>query len=99
MISSPTLPNGYIQRAFDLRDRASEREKFYASSHSYDTGRRQLEKGVEIYEQWKETYPRDAGPRDNLALANQLMGQHEKAVANASEALRLAPKDRYDKLK
>ncbi len=86
---------GYIQRAFDLRDRASEREKFYISSHYYDTGRRQLEKGVEIYEQWKETYPRDAVPRDNLALANQLMGQHEKAVANASEALRLDPKDRY----
>ena len=86
---------GYIQRAFDLRDRASEREKFYISSHYYDTGRRQLEKGVESYEQWKETYPRDTVPRDNLALAYQLMGQHEKAVANASEALRLDPKDRY----
>jgi serine/threonine protein kinase/tetratricopeptide (TPR) repeat protein len=85
----------YIQRAFDLRDRASEREKFYISSHYYDTGRRQLEKGVEIYEQWKETYPRDTVPRDNLALAYQLMGQHEKTVANASEALRLDPKDRF----
>ncbi len=71
---------GYIQRAFDLRDRASEREKFYISSHYYDTGRRQLEKGVEIYEQWKETYPRDTVPRDNLALAYQVMGQHEKTV-------------------
>jgi serine/threonine protein kinase/tetratricopeptide (TPR) repeat protein len=86
---------GYIQRAFDLRDRASEREKFYISSHYYDTVRRQLEKGVEIYEQWKETYPRDTVPRDNLALAYLWMGQHEKAVANASEALRLDPKDRY----
>ncbi len=86
---------GYIQRAFDLRDRASEREKFYISSHYYDTGRRQLEKGVEIYEQWKETYPRDSVPRDNLALAYQVMGQHEKTVGNASEALRLDPKDRF----
>jgi len=86
---------GYIQRAFDLRDRASEREKFYISSHYYDTARRELEKGAEIYEQWKQTYPRDAVPRDNLALAFQEMGQHEKAVANASEAVRLDPKDRY----
>jgi len=86
---------GYIQRAFDVRDRASEREKFYISSHYYDTGRRQLEKGVEIYEQWKQTYPRDSVPRDNLALAYESMGQHEKAVANASEAIRLDPKDRY----
>src|SRR5712671_4076195 len=85
----------YIQRAFDLRDRASEREKFYISSHYYDTARRELEKGVEIYEQWKQTYPRDTIPRDNLALAFQQMGQHERAVANASEAVRLDPKDRY----
>jgi tetratricopeptide (TPR) repeat protein len=86
---------GYIQRAFDVRDRASEREKFYISSHYYDTARRQFEKGIEIYEQWKQTYPRDTIPRDNLALAFESMGQHEKAVANASEAIRLDPKDRY----
>ena len=86
---------GYIQRAFDMRDRASEREKFYISSHYYDTDRRQLEKGIEIYEQWKQTYPRDGVPRDNLALNYESMGQHEKAVANASEAIRLDPKDRY----
>jgi eukaryotic-like serine/threonine-protein kinase len=86
---------GYIQKAFDVRDRASEREKFYISSHYYDTARRQLEKGVEIYEQWKQTYPRDTIPRDNLALAYEGIGQHEKAVANASEAIRLDTKDRY----
>jgi eukaryotic-like serine/threonine-protein kinase len=86
---------GYLQRAFDVRERASEREKFYISSHYYDTSRRQLEKGVEIYEQWKQSYPRDSVPRDNLALAYEAMGQHEKAVANASEALRLDPKDPY----
>jgi serine/threonine protein kinase/Flp pilus assembly protein TadD len=86
---------GYIQRAFDLRDRASEREKFYISSHYYDTARKQLEKGIEIYEQWKQTYPRDSIPRDNLALNYEAMGQHEKAVANASEAIRLDPKDPF----
>jgi len=78
-----------------VRERASVREKFYISSHYYDTSRRQLEKGVEIYEQWKQSYPRDAVPRDNLALAYETMGQHEKAVANASEAVRLDPKDPY----
>ena len=85
----------YIQRAFDLRERASEREKFYISSHYYDTATKQFEKGIEIYEQWKQTYPRDTVPRDNLALAFESMGQHEKAVANSSEAVRLDPKDRY----
>jgi serine/threonine protein kinase/tetratricopeptide (TPR) repeat protein len=86
---------GYIQRAFDVRDRASEREKFYISSHYYDTARRQLDKGIEIYEQWQQTYPRDTIPLDNLALAFEGLGQQEKAIANASEAIRLDPKDRY----
>jgi serine/threonine protein kinase/tetratricopeptide (TPR) repeat protein len=85
----------YIQRAFDVRDRASEREKFYISSHYYHTSRRELDKSVEIYEQWKQTYPRDSIPRDNLALSYEMIGQHEKAVANASEAVRLNPRDRY----
>src|SRR4030088_306430 len=86
---------GYIQRAFDVRERASEREKFYISSHYYDTARRQFDRGIEIYEQWKQTYPRDCIPLDNPALAFEGLGQQEKAVANASEAIRLDPKDRY----
>jgi serine/threonine protein kinase/tetratricopeptide (TPR) repeat protein len=86
---------GYIQRAFDVRDRASEREKFYISSHYYDTSRGDLEKGVEIYEQWKQTYPRDTIPRDNLASSYETIGQHEKAVVNATEAIRLDPRDRF----
>jgi len=52
-------------------------------------------KAAEIYEQWKQTYPRDTLPWDNLALLYWNMGQHEKSLANASEALRLDPKDRY----
>src|SRR5438552_15829920 len=65
------------------------------SSYYYYTASKQMEKGIEIYEQWKQTYPRDTIPRDNLALVLETMGQHEKAVANASEAVRLDPKDRY----
>ena len=39
-----------------------------------------------IYEQWKQTYPRDTVPWDNLALLYESAGQPEKALANASEA-------------
>jgi eukaryotic-like serine/threonine-protein kinase len=85
----------YLQRAFDLKDRASEREKFYISSHYYGTSRREAEKSVEIYEQWIQTYPRDGVPRSNAALLYQALGQYDKAVANASEALKIDPKDPY----
>jgi tetratricopeptide (TPR) repeat protein len=85
----------YFQKAFDAKERASEREKFYISSHYYGTYRRQADKDIEILEQWIQAYPRDTVPRDNLALTEAAVGQPEKALASASEALKLNPKDPY----
>jgi tetratricopeptide (TPR) repeat protein len=89
------LASSYITKAFDLKERASERERLYISSHYYDIVTRQLEKAIEIYEQWIQTYPRDTSPRDNLALRYQSIGQQEKALASSSEAMRIDPKDVY----
>ncbi len=84
-----------LTKAFDLKDRASEREKLYISAHYYSEATGEADKSIAIYEQWKQTYPRDIIPWDNLSLAYEYMGQPEKAVANASEAMRLDPKDRF----
>ena len=47
------------QKAFELRDRASEREKLYIMSHYYaDSG--QLDKGITALELYRQTYPRDS---------------------------------------
>jgi tetratricopeptide (TPR) repeat protein len=54
-----------------------------------------LEKSIEIYEQWVQTYPRDTAARDNLSLGYLAIGQQEKALASSSEAKRLDPKDAY----
>jgi eukaryotic-like serine/threonine-protein kinase len=89
------LAASFIRKAFDLRERASERERLYISSHYYDIVTRQLEKAIEIYKQWVQTYPRDTSPRDNLALRYQAIGQEEKALASSSEAMRIDPKDVY----
>jgi serine/threonine protein kinase/predicted Zn-dependent protease len=84
-----------LQKAFDLKDRASERERFYIAGHYYDTLKRQADQSAQLLEQWKQTYPRDTIPRDDLALLYATLGQHEKALANASEALQLDPKDPF----
>jgi eukaryotic-like serine/threonine-protein kinase len=85
----------YFQKAFDAKERASEREKFYISSHYYGTYRLQDDKAIEILEQWIQAYPRDGVPRDNLALVQRAVGQPEKALSSASEALKINPKDPY----
>ncbi len=84
-----------LQKAFDVKDRASEREKFYISSHYYGTFRGQLDKHIETLEQWSQAYPRDGVPLDNLSLAEQDAGQPDKALAYASDAMKQNPKDHY----
>jgi serine/threonine protein kinase/tetratricopeptide (TPR) repeat protein len=84
-----------IRKAFELKDRASEREKFYISAHYYDEVEGNSEKVIEIYEQWKRTYPRETLPWDNLSLRYGNLGQFDKALESASEAMRLDPKDSY----
>ena len=84
-----------LSKAFELKDRASEREKFYISAHYYSEATREIDKALAIYEQWKQTYPRDTVPWDNLALGYFSTGQQEKSLANASEAFRLSPKDKF----
>jgi eukaryotic-like serine/threonine-protein kinase len=84
-----------ISKAFDLRDRSSDREKLYISAHYYDIVTDDLPQATQIYRQWEQTYTRDTVPYDNLTLRYQALGQQEKALETASQAMRLDPKDSY----
>ena len=78
------------QRAFELRDRASEREKLYIMSHYYaDSG--QLDKGITAYELYCQTYPRDTVPFNNLAVIYNQLGQYDRGLENARHALEVDP--------
>jgi serine/threonine protein kinase/tetratricopeptide (TPR) repeat protein len=78
------------QKAFELRDRASEREKLYIMSHYYaDSG--QLDKGITAYELYRQTYPRDSIPFNNLASIYNQLGQFDNALESAKRAVELDP--------
>ena len=78
------------QKAFELRDRASEREKLYIMSHYYaDSG--QLDKGITAYELYIQTYPRDSIPYNNLAVIYNELGQFDNALEKAKHAVELDP--------
>jgi len=78
------------KKAFELKDRASERERLYITSHYYaDSG--QLEKGNASYELFKQTYPRDVIPYINLSATELALGDFDKALENAQEGIRVAP--------
>jgi eukaryotic-like serine/threonine-protein kinase len=79
------------QKAYALRDRVSEREKFYIDSHYYDMVSGDLLKAVQVYELWQQTYPRDVVPYTNLGVIYKQLGQPEKALNEALERFRLDP--------
>jgi eukaryotic-like serine/threonine-protein kinase len=85
----------YLKKAYDLRQRTSEREKFYIAGHYYDSVTNDLEKAVDLYQQWIRVYPRDNVPHDDLSLAYQGLGENEKALAAATDAVRVDPQDAY----
>jgi eukaryotic-like serine/threonine-protein kinase len=94
-LTQNTLSEQNLQKAFELKDRASEKERLYITGHYYDELQRDIPKSIETYEQWIKTYPRDNIALDNLSLRYDGVGQYDKALALASEAMRLYPKDHY----
>ena len=84
----------YLKKAFDLRDRISEREKLYISSQYYITVTGELYKAIETYRLWKQAYPREMVPPNNLSFLHVNLAQFDNAVAEARDALKIAP-DRF----
>ena len=82
-----------LRKAYELRERVSEREKFYISATYYTTVTGELEKAVQQYELWIQEYPRDEEAYDDLAVAYVSLGQLEKAAPAFQQALALNPDD------
>jgi eukaryotic-like serine/threonine-protein kinase len=82
-----------FEKAYELRDRASEREKLIVSASYYGGVTGEWDKQIEQLEIWKRTYPRDWEPLNLLANKYTLVGPFEKAIENAREAVSLNPTD------
>jgi serine/threonine protein kinase/Flp pilus assembly protein TadD len=79
------------RKAYELRERVSEREKFYIESHYefFVTGN--LEAARKAYELWAQTYPRDPTPPGNLNSIYSNLGDYDKGLAAAQQSMKLAP--------
>ncbi len=82
----------HATRAYALRSRVTERERFDISSNYYALASGDLLKAIEVVEMWKQTYPRDYGPRGRLASLYRLTGQLEKSLTAANEARQINPR-------
>jgi len=80
----------YIQKAFDLRDRASEHENLAISSFYYGQTN-QFDKALANYEQYQKSYPRDSRAWLNAAALHSTLGDFDKSLTESLEAVRLEP--------
>ena len=78
-------------KAYDLRSRLSERERYYVTTLYHETVTGDMERAKEAGELWTRAYPRDAVAREKLGTVYGELGENEKANTQFQEALRLDP--------
>jgi DNA-binding winged helix-turn-helix (wHTH) protein/tetratricopeptide (TPR) repeat protein len=79
------------QKAYQLRYRLTEQNRFAVESLYFDVGTWELEKAYQIHMQWTQTFPEDATAHVNFAGSLQFLGQFERSATEAREAVRLLP--------
>jgi len=87
--ATPAIEN--VRKAYELRDRVSDREKYYISCTYFTLVTGELEKAIQQYELWIQDYPRDYVALTNLGVNYFTIGQFERAAAVTREALSLEP--------
>ena len=83
----------YARKAYDLREKVSERERFYIEGGYYLYGTGELEKAAQVFQLWQQTYPRDDSPYGLMGYVSAILGNLEKASEECRESLRLDPND------
>jgi serine/threonine protein kinase/tetratricopeptide (TPR) repeat protein len=80
------------RRAYELRDRASDNEKFFISAYYDGRATGNQKKAQQTCEAWAQSYPREWKPHSFLAgFIYPVLSEHEKAVEEAKKTIELAP--------
>jgi serine/threonine protein kinase len=91
-IGEPSKDVESTRKAYELRDRASEPEKYFITARFHKVVTGNLEKAEEALLLWIQAYPRSALPHIYLAGAiYPVTGQYAKAIEHGKEAIRLSP--------
>ena len=91
-VGEPSAAVEYARKAYELRDHASEPEKYLISAIYYKEVTGNLEKAEQTCKLWIQAYPRAEMPHTYLSGAiYPAMGRYEGVVSEAREAIRLKP--------
>jgi serine/threonine protein kinase/Flp pilus assembly protein TadD len=92
-LNQPSLAIPNYKKAFDLRKRVSERERFYIEGMYYLNATGELDKAARVFTEHAQAYPNDSDAHGYLSFALYQLGQWEKSAAEARDSLRLNPEN------
>jgi serine/threonine protein kinase len=78
-------------KAYQLRDRISDQEKFFITASYARRVTGNLEKAQQTCELWAQIYPREAMPHDYLAVIYPILGKYDKGVEEGKKAIGFDP--------
>jgi tetratricopeptide (TPR) repeat protein len=91
-IGESTLAAENIAKAYQLRDRTSDTERFFITASYYMWVTGNLDKAQQTYELWVQSYPRALAPHGFLSGTSSVArGNYEKSVDEAKIAIGLDP--------
>ena len=82
----------WSRRAFELRDRVSERERYVISWRYYRDATQAWDEGLELARSWTAAYPRESTAFNSIGLAAWSLGQYQQAIPALQESMRLDSK-------
>ncbi len=85
-----------IKKAYQLKDRTSEREQLGISTAYFEFVTGNEEKSIQNAQIARRTYPRDAIVANALGVDYEILGETDKAMEQFAEAIHLNPKDTLD---
>ncbi|MGE5834106.1 MAG: protein kinase domain-containing protein [Acidobacteriota bacterium] len=86
-----TRARQFAARAYELRERVSERERFYIEARYHDAVAGDLDQALKAYQLWSQTYPRDFVAWNNMGATHSQLGDFERALEAYRQAKRLYP--------
>ncbi len=69
-----------LQRAFELKDRVSERERYYIEADYYRRSEETYDKAIEAYTKLLAVYPDDHVGNNNLGVVYNALEEYDKAI-------------------
>ena len=78
-------------KAYELRAKVSESERFYIEARYYTTVEPEPRKALDVYRVWLAAYPTEYTALANSALLLTQLGENDEALRNQEAATRVAP--------